>query len=173
LCFFVAIEKNSPPHAGLTAPFPAGIIAGERRSAMLEYVHHVAYAVDDMDAAVAVFRDLFELEMTERREVRGERSFEMATFRCGPTIIELQRPIDYPELAQYIADNGPGLNHVAFAVRDLPGKVEKLRERGVSFVDPGAFVAGTGWRIANFDLAGGSLPLFQSRYHDDHLAEAE
>jgi methylmalonyl-CoA/ethylmalonyl-CoA epimerase len=140
---------------------------------MLEYVHHVAYAVEDMDAAVAVFRDVFGLELLERREVGGQRSFEMAAFRCGPTIIELQRPIDYPELSRYLRDNGPGLNHVAFAVKDLSGALEKLRARGVRFREPGAFTAGTGWRIANFDLSGGELSLFQSRYHDDHLAEAD
>ena len=97
----------------------------------------------------------------------------MATFRCGRTLIELQRPIDYPALAQRLKDHGPGLTHVAFAVADLPKRIEELAKKGVVMREPGAVVAGTGWTIANFDLARSDLPLFQSKYHDDHLAEAE
>lgn len=140
---------------------------------MFEYIHHVAYTVEDMDGSIEVFRDIFELELVDRRIVEGKHSFEMATFRCGPTLIELQRPIDYPELEQYLKDHGPGLNHVAFAVRNLPERIERLEEKGVYTKKPGAFRAGTGWTIANFDLARSELPIFQSKYHDDHVAEAE
>jgi methylmalonyl-CoA/ethylmalonyl-CoA epimerase len=140
---------------------------------MFEYIHHVAYAVDDMDHAISIFRDTFRLELIDRRVVEGERSFEMAAFRCGATIIELQRPIDFPALARFLKDHGPGLTHVAFAVRDLPERIKELEQKGVFMKEPGAFVAGTGWRIANFDLDRSDLPLFQSQYHDDHLAEAE
>ena len=140
---------------------------------MFEYVHHVAYAVDDIDHAIGIFRDTFGLEMIDRRTVEGERSFEMAAFRCGATIIELQRPIDYPALHQFLKDHGPGLTHVAFAVRNLPERIKELEQKGVFMKEPGAFVAGTGWRIANFDLDRGNLTLFHSQYHDDHLAEAD
>jgi catechol 2,3-dioxygenase-like lactoylglutathione lyase family enzyme len=34
---------------------------------MFEYIHHVAYVVGDMDDAVRIFRDTFELELTDRR----------------------------------------------------------------------------------------------------------
>ncbi len=140
---------------------------------MFEYVHHVAYAVDDMDRAVEIFRDSFELEMIDRRMSEGKPLFEMATFRCGQTIIELQRPIDYPELTQFIEDHGPGLTHVAFAVPDLPGQVEGLEKKGIFMKAPGAFTAGTGWTIANFDTKKSGLDIFASKYHDDHLADAK
>ena len=139
---------------------------------MLEFVHHVAYAVDDMDRAVAIFRDMFELELLDRRMSTGTPSFEMATFRCGQTIIELQRPVDYPELARYLEEHGPGLTHVAFAVRDLPARVEELERKGVFLREPGVFTAGTGWRIANFDTVRSGLRMFASPYHYDHLADA-
>ena len=142
---------------------------------MFEYVHHVAYVVEDMEHAIGVFRDTFGLTMVDRRVVlfEGKPSFEMATFRCGPTLIELQRPIDYPDMSRILKERGPGLCHVAFAVKDLPQKVEDLKAKGVAFKDPGAYVAGTGWTIANFDLANCDVPYFKDPYHDDHLAEAE
>ena len=87
---------------------------------MFEYIHHVAYAVEDIDAAIGIFRDIFELEFVDRRVVEGDQSFEMATFRCGASIIELQRPINSPRVAQFLKDHGPGLLHVAYAVKNLP-----------------------------------------------------
>lgn len=139
---------------------------------MLEYVHHVAYAVADMEEAVALFRDRFGLEPVERKVAEGPQSFEMATFRCGPTLIELQRPIHYLALERFLRERGPGLTHVAFAVKDLAKRTDELAAKGFHLKPPGVFVAGTGWTIANLDLERSGLPLFRSPYHDDHLAEA-
>ena len=138
---------------------------------MFEYIHHVAYIVRDMDDAVRVFRDTFELELTDRRLMEGEASVEMVAFRCGPTLIELLRPINHPALEQFLEAHGPGLHHVAFAMKDLPKRSEELREKGVFMSEP--FVAPTGWKIAYFDLEKSDLCLFQSQYHGDHVAEAD
>jgi len=138
---------------------------------MFEYIHHVAYIVSDMDDAVRIFRDTFELELTERRVIEGETSVEMAGFRCGPTIIEVLRPIDHPALVQFLEDHGPGLHHVAFAMKDLPVRVEELKEKGIFASKP--FDAGMGWQISYFDLEKSGLELFDSCHHGDHLAEAD
>jgi methylmalonyl-CoA/ethylmalonyl-CoA epimerase len=137
---------------------------------MFDYVHHIAYVVDDIDDALRVFRDIFELEMTERRVIEGETSVEMLAFRCGPTLIEVLHPINHPALAQFLKEHGPGLHHVSFAMRDLPDRAEELKEKGVYMHGP--FMAGTGWRIAYFDFEKSDLELFKSCYHGDHLTEA-
>ena len=137
---------------------------------MFEYVHHIAYVVTDMDDAVRIFGDKFKMELSDRRVTKGERTVEIATFRCGPTLIELMRPIDHPPLAQFLKEHGPGLHHVAFAMRDLSRGIQELKEKGVFASEP--FVAPTGWRIAYFDLDKSGLSLFKSSYHGDHLAEA-
>ena len=138
---------------------------------MFEYIHHIAYVVSDMEDAVRTFSERLKLELSERRVIEGERSLEMATFRCGPTLIELMCPISHPELARFLAERGPGLHHVAFAVRDLSRRVQELKQEGVFVSEP--FVAPTGWRIAYFDLDKSGLPLFRSSHHGDHLAEAD
>ena len=138
---------------------------------MFEYIHHIAYVVSDMDEAVRLFRESFELELSDRCVIKGERSYEMATFPCGPTLIELLRPIRHPALAKFLEEHGPGLHHVAFAMKDLPGRIEELREKGVFVNAP--FLAGPGWSIANFDFDKSDLALFQTRYHGDHLVEAD
>lgn len=138
---------------------------------MFEYVHHIAYVVADMEDALRVFRDTFELELTDRRIIEGATTVEMAAFRCGPTLIEILRPINHPELAQSLAEHGPGLHHVGFAMKDLAKRVEDLKEKGVAINGP--FVAGTGWKIAYFDFAKSDFDLLKSCYHGDHLAEAD
>jgi methylmalonyl-CoA/ethylmalonyl-CoA epimerase len=138
---------------------------------MFEYVHHVAYVVSDMDEAIRIFRDTFGLELTDRRVMEGKRSVEMAAFRCGPTLIELIRPIKHPPLEQFLNDHGPGLHHVGFAMRDLSKGIEELKGKGVLTGEP--FVAGTGWKVAYFDLEKSGLELLRSHYHGDHLVEAD
>ncbi len=138
---------------------------------MFEYVHHIAYVVADMEDALRIFRDTFELELTDRRIIEGATTVEMAAFRCGPTLIEILRPINHPELAQFLAEHGPGLHHVSFAMKDLAKRVEDLKAKGVA--SNGPFVAGTGWKIAYFDFAKSDLDLLKSCYHGDHLAEAD
>lgn len=138
---------------------------------MFEHIHHVAYVVSDMDDAVRVFRDTFELELSQRRVIEGETSVEMAGFRCGPTIIEILRPINHPALAQFLEEHGPGLHHVAFAVKDLPERIEELKEKEIFASKP--FVVGMGWNISYFDLDKSGLDLFKSCHHGDHLAEAD
>lgn len=136
---------------------------------MFESVHHVAYVVRDMDDAVRTFGERFGLELVERREIGRETRLEMAVFRCGPTRIEVLRPIDHPQLESFLRDRGPGLHHVAYGVSDLPARRRELAEKGVVLGDP--FVAPTGWRIAYFDLDRSGLDLFRSGHHGDHLAE--
>ena len=138
---------------------------------MFEYIHHVAYVVSGMDDAVRIFRDIFELELSQRRVIEGDTSVEMAGFQCGSTIIEVLRPINHPALAQFLEKHGPGLHHVAFAVKDLPRQIEKLKEKEIFASQP--FDAGIGWQISYFDLEKSGLELFKSCHHGDHLAEAD
>jgi methylmalonyl-CoA/ethylmalonyl-CoA epimerase len=138
---------------------------------MFDYIHHVAYVVSDMEEAISIFHDTFELELSDRKLIEGDTTVEMAAFRCGPTFIEILRPVNHPALEQFLEEHGPGLHHVAFALRDLPKRIEELNEKKVFASQP--FYAGTGWKIAYFDLDRSGLDLFKSCYHGDHLAEAD
>jgi catechol 2,3-dioxygenase-like lactoylglutathione lyase family enzyme len=138
---------------------------------MFEYIHHVAYVVSDMDDALRIFRGTFELQLSERRVIEGELSFEMATFHCGPTLIEILRPINHPALVAFLEKHGPGLHHVGFGMRDLPKRVEELKDTGVFLNGP--FVAGTGWTVAYFDFEKSDLDLLKSGHHGDHLTEID
>ena len=139
---------------------------------MFEFVHHVAYAVDDMDKVISDFEKLFGLTLKERKTVSNGTTFEMATFQCGETIIEFQRPIDYPKLEKFLKERGPGLTHVAFGVKNLPEKMKELEKKGIDFTGDAA-IAPTGWLISNFSFNNNQLAYFDDPYHDDHLADAD
>jgi hypothetical protein len=79
------------------------------------------------------------------------------------------RPIKHPQLEQFLGDHGPGLHHVAFAMSDIAGRIDELKNKGVFASTP--FVAPTGRKIAYFDFEKSNLGLLKSCHHGDHLAE--
>jgi len=80
------------------------------------------------------------------------------------------RPIHDPALGQLLAEHGPGLHHVAFAMSDLPRRAEEIREKGVFLGEP--FAVPQGWRIAYLNLERSGPALFGRQYDGDHVAEA-
>jgi methylmalonyl-CoA/ethylmalonyl-CoA epimerase len=98
-------------------------------------VHHVGIAVDDVDAAVLVYADLFGAIVEHRGRVE-DQGVEAASIRVGESRIELLEPLgpDTP-VGRFIAKRGPGMHHVAFEVADVAAELERLRARDVVLVD--------------------------------------
>jgi methylmalonyl-CoA/ethylmalonyl-CoA epimerase len=99
-------------------------------------VHHVAFAVEDLDAAVETYRSLFGAEV----EVRGrleEQGVEAAYLRLGSGRIELVAPLDADTyVGRFLARRGPGMHHVGIAVGDVAAALEELAADGVEVIDP-------------------------------------
>jgi methylmalonyl-CoA/ethylmalonyl-CoA epimerase len=96
-------------------------------------VNHLGVIVDNLDEAVAGFRNLLGLPL-EKTEV-FEGTLDIAFLRCGDTQVELIRPRDDGDpAAAYLRDHGPGIQHVAFEVDDLKSSLAELRNRGVETV---------------------------------------
>jgi methylmalonyl-CoA/ethylmalonyl-CoA epimerase len=101
----------------------------------LERIHHVGYAVDDIDAAVATLGDRFGLDV-DVREVLEDQGVEAAAMGVGPGHIELIRPLAAGgAVARFLERRGPGLHHVAFAVEDLEAALSELRASGTELID--------------------------------------
>lgn len=93
-------------------------------------IHHVAIAVEDLDAALAFYRDALGLEMTERREV-PEEGVEIAFLPAGEGEVELLRPLDEESgVARFLEKRGEGLHHVCLAVGDVEAAMERLQAAG-------------------------------------------
>ena len=111
-------------------------------------VHHVAIAVNDLDAAIEQHRALYGTEVLYR-EVVEEQGVDEAMLPLGATAIQLLAPLseDTP-VGRFLAKRGEGLHHVAYAVADIDAALSHLGEQGVSLVDEVPRVGGGGHRIA-------------------------
>jgi methylmalonyl-CoA/ethylmalonyl-CoA epimerase len=99
-------------------------------------VHHVAFAVEDLDAAVETYRSFFGAEV----EVRGrleEQGVEAVYLRLGDGRIELVAPLgDDTHVGRFLATRGPGMHHVGIAVGDIAATMDELAARGAEVIDP-------------------------------------
>jgi len=108
---------------------------------MIKHISHIGIAVRDLEAGIAFYEKLgLKLEGTE--EVPSQK-VKVAFFPCGDTRIELLAPIaDDSPIAGFLEKKGEGIQHIAFAVDDLPEELEKAAENGIRLIDkeprPGA-----------------------------------
>ena len=98
-------------------------------------VHHVAFAVSDLDEAVGTYQRLFgaEVELRGRMEDQG---VEAAYLRVGSGRVELMSALeeDTP-VGRFLAKRGPGMHHVAYEVDDLEGELARLQSEGAELID--------------------------------------
>jgi methylmalonyl-CoA/ethylmalonyl-CoA epimerase len=99
-------------------------------------VHHVAFAVEDLDEAVDTYERLF----GARVELRGrleDQGVEAAYLRIGSGRVELMSALeDDTPVGRFLAKRGPGMHHVAYEVSDVVAAVSELSSLGVDVIDP-------------------------------------
>jgi len=98
-------------------------------------VHHVAFAVEDLDAAVETYRSLFgaEVEVRGRLEAQG---VEAVYLRLGTGRVELVAPLaEDTHVGRFLAARGPGMHHVGIAVDDVGAAVGELVAKGAEVLD--------------------------------------
>ncbi len=102
---------------------------------MLGRIDHVGVAVEDMDGALALYRDALGMPLAHRETVE-EQGVDAALLDVGDGHVELLKPLG-PEtpVGRYLAKRGPGLHHVAYAVEDIEAELDRLRAAGVRLID--------------------------------------
>lgn len=98
-------------------------------------ITEVGVAVQDLEQASALFRDLFDAEISDVIDVeRYGMKFRMA--RAGEVDFELMEPtVEGGAVAPFLRRRGEGVHHVAFAVDDIRACMARLAAKGVRFVD--------------------------------------
>ncbi|RBI60323.1 hypothetical protein DMJ13_18510 [halophilic archaeon] len=97
---------------------------------MFDKVHHIAYTVDNLDAYKTLFGDTLSMGAVTTREM-PDAGYKAAVYRVGETYIEVQEPIDHEEMETFLAEQGNGLNHVAYEVDDIDEAVATCERRGI------------------------------------------
>jgi methylmalonyl-CoA/ethylmalonyl-CoA epimerase len=111
--------------------------------ALVQGIHHLGVAVDDLDEAIASYERLFGAEL-EGRETQDALGVEAASLRVGTGRVELLASLG-PEtpVGRFLAQRGPGMHHVAYEVEDLPQELSRLAGEGARLIDgaprPGLF----------------------------------
>jgi len=98
-------------------------------------IDHIGVAVEDIDAAIELYRDSFGMELAHRETVESQ-GVEAVLLDVGDGHVELLAPLgpDTP-VGKYMAKNGAGLHHVAYAVDDIDVALEKIAAAGVQLID--------------------------------------
>lgn len=109
-------------------------------------IHHIAIAVNNLEAALAFYRDALGLEVTQRREV-PEEGVEIAFLPAGEGEIELLRPL-VPEggVARFLEKRGEGLHHICLRVDDITAAMEQLRAAGATLLSEEPRIGADGTR---------------------------
>jgi methylmalonyl-CoA/ethylmalonyl-CoA epimerase len=98
-------------------------------------IDHIGVAVEDIDAAIALYGQSFEMELAHRETVESQ-GVEAVLLDVGDGHVELLAPLgpDTP-VGKYMAKNGPGLHHVAYAVDDIDAALKNIAAAGVQLID--------------------------------------
>jgi methylmalonyl-CoA/ethylmalonyl-CoA epimerase len=101
----------------------------------LSRIEHLGIAVRDLDEALELYQDSFDLTV-RHHEIIEEQGVEAVALEVGGTLVELLKPIreDSP-VARFLADRGPGIHHVAYLVEDIEEALGNLRASGVRLID--------------------------------------
>jgi methylmalonyl-CoA/ethylmalonyl-CoA epimerase len=115
---------------------------------MFARVDHIGVAVEDLDAAIALHAETYEMELVHR-EVVEEQGVEAVLLDVGEGHVELLRPLsEATPVGRFLARRGPGLHHVAYQVADVQATLTALRERGLRLIDEQPRTGIRGSRVA-------------------------
>ena len=115
---------------------------------MFERIDHIGVAVEDLDAAIALYGERLDLELVHRETVESQ-GVEAVLLDVGENHVELLRPLspDTP-VGKFLAKRGPGLHHVAYQTTDIDGTLAALRAAGMRLIDEQPRTGIRGSRVA-------------------------
>jgi methylmalonyl-CoA/ethylmalonyl-CoA epimerase len=102
---------------------------------MFGRIDHIGVAVEDLDAALALYGESFEMELAHRETVESQ-GVEAVLLDVGEGHVELLRPLG-PDTAvgKFLARKGTGLHHVAYAVDDIDAALVRIAATGIELID--------------------------------------
>jgi methylmalonyl-CoA/ethylmalonyl-CoA epimerase len=111
-------------------------------------IDHIGVAVEEIEPALELYRDSFELTLAHR-EVVEDQGVEAVLLDVGENHVELLAPLgaDTP-VGRFLAKQGPGLHHVAYQVKDIDATLESLRQAGLQLIDQEPRTGIRGSRVA-------------------------
>lgn len=102
---------------------------------LLTEIDHVAIAVNDLEAAIAYYRDTFGAEVAHREVVESD-GVEEALLAVAESYVQLLTPTrDDSPVARFLGRKGEGLHHVGYRVDDCAAALESVKAQGGRVID--------------------------------------
>jgi methylmalonyl-CoA/ethylmalonyl-CoA epimerase len=118
---------------------------------VLSRIAHVALAVSDLEAAVALYTEVWGLEVVHREVVedQGVEEVLLSPPGEGHSSVQLLGALG-PDttVGRFLAHRGEGLHHIAYEVEDLEGALRTLTAAGVALIDAEPRRGSGGTRVA-------------------------
>ncbi|WP_133798954.1 methylmalonyl-CoA epimerase [Kribbella caucasensis] len=128
---------------------------------LFEAIDHVGIAVADFDEAVRFYAETFGMTVDheETNEEQGVREAMLSVGGSGSSIQLLAPLSDDSPIAKFLDRSGPGIQQLAYRVRDLDEVSAILRDRGVVLLydEPRRGTAGSRVNFIHPKSAGGVL----------------
>ncbi len=102
---------------------------------LLTEIDHIAIAVNDLEAAIAWYAEVFGAQVEHRETVESD-GVEEALLRVADSYVQLLTPTreDSP-VASYLAKRGEGLHHVGYRVANCAEALEAVKAAGGRVID--------------------------------------
>lgn len=93
-------------------------------------IEHLGIAVKNLEASNLLFEKLLGVAPYKTEEVVSE-GVKTSFFMSGPNKVELLEATNADSaIAKFIEKKGEGIHHIAFAVDDLEGELQRLKKEG-------------------------------------------
>jgi len=93
---------------------------------------HAGVATDDAAGLAGRYADLLDAGVAHEETFDG---MAVVFLDLGNGYLELLEPTEGGTIADYLAEHGPGIHHLALRTSDIDGALSRARELGVDLVD--------------------------------------
>jgi len=102
---------------------------------LLTEIDHVAIAVNDLEAAIAWYAEVFGAEVEHRERVDSD-GVEEALLKVADSYVQLLTPTtETSPVAKYLANKGEGLHHIGYRVANCAEALEAVKASGGRVID--------------------------------------
>ncbi|KXX67011.1 MULTISPECIES: methylmalonyl-CoA epimerase [unclassified Flammeovirga] len=101
----------------------------------ISHIEHIGVAVENLEESIKYYEEVLGLKCYAIEEVE-EQKVKTAFFKVGDTKIELlESTSEDGPIGKFVAKKGPGMHHLAFAVKDIEKNLEDAEGKGVRLLD--------------------------------------
>lgn len=112
-------------------------------------IDHIGIAVNNLDEAISLYRDVLGLKLEGVHAVEEQKVLVASFSTGGETRIELLEPTERESpVAKFIERRGEGVHHIALKVRNIEAVLKELKGKGLKLVDEKPRIGVGGAKIA-------------------------